>query len=239
MNTRVSVVVPCFNAAAYLGEALQSVLDQNVRNVEIVVVDDGSTDDSASVARRFTPHVQLASQTNQGISAARNRGLEVAAGSIIAFLDADDVMPANSIASRLAVLDTNPTVDVAVGLVTQFLSPELDDDTRQRIAISNEPTRGRVVGAMLIRRHVFERIGTFDSAFRLGETIDWVARADAAGVSMHTIDDVVLHRRVHSANSVRKAAQLRSDYLRVLRASISRQRADGISAERGAAEDNA
>ncbi|MEP6835376.1 MAG: glycosyltransferase [Gemmatimonas sp.] len=220
----ISVVIPCYNAAPYLGEALESVLNQNIDALEIVVVDDGSTDESAEVARRYA-QVRVITQANLGISAARNRGIAVSTGNIIALLDADDVMAANSLSSRLAILEANPNVGVALGLVAQFISPDVDDVTRNHIAISDEPSRGRVVGAMLMRRTVFDTIGVFDSAFQLGETIDWVARADAANIQMQSVNTVVLRRRIHAANSVRKAEQLRADYLRVLRASIERQRA--------------
>ncbi|MGV3709321.1 MAG: glycosyltransferase family A protein [Gemmatimonas sp.] len=228
MIARVSVVIPCYNAERYLAEAVDSVLAQDVAGVEILIVDDGSTDGSAGIAERCANQsaapIRIERQSNQGISASRNRGIAMATASVIAFLDADDLMPAGSLQSRLSVLDQHADVDVASGMVVQFVSSDVDDATRQTLNIPVEPSRGRVAGAMLVRREVFDCIGLFDSHFQLGETIDWVARADAAGIVTHHLDDVVLRRRVHSANSVRKAAQLRADYLRVLRASIARQR---------------
>ena len=224
MSVSLSVVVPCFNAAAYLDAALRSVALQAVPDVEVIVIDDGSTDGSAEIARRHSPSVRLVQQEHQGISASRNRGIELSRGEIVGFLDADDLLPPESLRSRLDVLASFPEADGATGLVKQFISPELNPKERVGLEVSDAPSCGRVAGAMLLRRAVFKRVGGFDSRFRLGETLDWVSRADAAGVSMRSVDEVVLLRRIHAANSVRRATQLRSDYLRVLKASIDRQR---------------
>jgi GT2 family glycosyltransferase len=77
---------------------------------------------------------------------------------------------------------------------------------------------------MLVRREVFDRIGAFDTAYELGETIDWVARASAAGVVMQSVDQVVLRRRIHLSNTGARPRNQRTDYLRLLRASLDRQR---------------
>src|SRR3954453_22774254 len=90
MNRKVSVIVPVYNGAAYLPEAIGSALAQTVRPLEIVVVDDGSTDDSGRIAQQYEL-VRYVWQANAGISAARNRGIEAAQGDVLALLDADDV----------------------------------------------------------------------------------------------------------------------------------------------------
>ena len=221
---RVSVVVPCFNAAPYLAEALSSVAAQQVADVEVLVVDDGSTDGSGDVARAHPVGAVVHRQDNAGISAARNLGVARARGALVTFLDADDVWTPGSLRARLAALDADPAAGAAAGLVEQFVSPDLPPDVRAHLAVPAAPSRGRVAGALLLRRETVDRIGPFDAGYRLGETIDWVARADAAGVRFADVPAIVLRRRVHGANSVRKAEQLRADYLRVLRASIDRRR---------------
>jgi len=100
-------VIPAFNAEPYLAEAIQSVLAQGIPGIQVVVVDDGSTDGTAEVAAGFGAQVALIRQPNAGIGAARNAGVERAVGNFLAFLDADDVWPAGSLASRLAVLDAD------------------------------------------------------------------------------------------------------------------------------------
>src|SRR6266498_887244 len=111
----ISVLLPCYNAAPYLAEALDSVLVQDVPVREIIVVDDGSSDDSAAVAERFGPPVRCDRQPHQGISATRNRALSLARGEVIAFLDADDLWPPGSLASRLETLVADGSVDCVGG----------------------------------------------------------------------------------------------------------------------------
>lgn len=227
---QISVLIPCYQAAAYLGEALQSVFAQSRPPDEIIVVDDGSTDDTASVARETGRGVRYQRQEHAGIAAARNRAVRLASHELVAFLDADDVWPPSSVADRLAVLETDPGLGGASGLVEQFISPELPDEVRRTLTFVPGASPARVAGAMLLRRALFDQVGLFQARFRVGETIDWVARADAAGVRLGTVDRVVLRRRIHEHNTGRREAAARGDYLHVLKASLERRRqhpADG------------
>ncbi|NUQ11911.1 MAG: glycosyltransferase family 2 protein, partial [Gemmatimonadaceae bacterium] len=183
---QISVLIPCYQAAAYLGEALQSVFAQSRPPDEIIVVDDGSTDDTASVAREAGRGVRYQRQEHAGIAAARNRAVRLASHELVAFLDADDVWPPSSVADRLAVLETDPGLGGASGLVEQFISPELPDEVRRTLTFVPGASPARVAGAMLLRRALFDQVGLFQARFRVGETIDWVARADAAGVRLGT-----------------------------------------------------
>ena len=224
-SPRVSVVVPCYNAARYLAEALTSVLGQRPSPEEVIVIDDGSTDDSVAIAERFGPSVRCVRQEQSGAAVARNHGVSLASGELMAFLDADDLWPEDSLASRLALLDGDHTLDMASGLVKQFISPELPDEIRRTLVCPETTSRGRVAGSMLIRRHAFDKVGEFNPAFRIGEAVDWVARADAAGLRNGVADKVVLLRRVHTTNTTTRLRDAKSDYLRVLKASIDRRRA--------------
>lgn len=228
-SPRISVVVPCYNAARYLAAALQSVCEQSIQPAEVLVIDDGSTDGSGAIAEALGSPVRCVRQENRGISDARNRGIALAGGDVIAFLDADDVWTADSLSIRVAVLEYDPAVECAAGLVEQFLSPELPDEIRRSLVCPPGTSSARVAGAMLVRRHVFDRVGLFDPALQVGETLDWVARADAAGVVARTVDSVVLRRRVHGANTTARNARLTSDYLRVLKASLDRRRTSAPS----------
>src|SRR6516162_6773931 len=108
----VSVTIPCFNQARFLSDAIASVRRQRYAPVEIVVIDDGSTDESARIARAAA--VRLARQANAGISAARNAGLEMARGEFIVFLDADDELLPDAVESGVEVLQRNPSVSCVV-----------------------------------------------------------------------------------------------------------------------------
>lgn len=222
---RVSVIIPCYNAAAYIGEAIDSVLKQGPEVYEIIVIDDGSTDASASAVNSFGPTVLYKHQSNQGISAARNRGVEQASGDYIAFLDADDLWPAGSLEQRLDALRKDQELDSAFGMVEQFISPDVDQETRAGLHCPAGSQHGRLAGCMVIRRDAYGRVGPFDEELRLGETMDWIARAEAIGISMVMLDDVVLRRRIHGSNTVLTEERQNADYLRALRASIVRRRA--------------
>ena len=228
-DLRLTVVVPCHNAARYLSDALASICDQSLQPAEVVVIDDGSTDDSHLVAERFAPLVRCIRQDNRGISEARNRGIALATGDVIAFLDADDLWTDGSLASRADVLAADPTIDCVAGMVEQFISPELPDEIRRTLVCPPGASAARVAGTMLVRRAVFDRVGLFDAAFHVGETLDWVARADAAGTVTRTVESIVLRRRIHGANTTARNARVKSDYLRVLKASLDRRRASAPS----------
>ena len=129
----ISVMIPVYNCDRYLGEAIESVLSQTYRPLEIIIIDDGSTDGSAAVAKRFMPHIHYYYQANAGIGSARNKGIELAQGSFFAFLDADDLWSKDKLAQQMAALEAHPGVDVVFGHVTQFYSPELDEELRRKI----------------------------------------------------------------------------------------------------------
>jgi len=221
----VSVIVPCFNAAAYLGAALESIVTQDPTPAEIIVVDDGSSDASAGIAQDFGRSVCVIRQANAGIAASRNRGVDASTATLLAFLDADDLWPAGSLARRIAVLATRPDAECVYGAIEQFVTPELDAEARTRLAPIAATMPGRFAGSMLVRRAAFTRVGPFDASLRIGETLDWVARAAEAGLVGVSIPEVVLRRRIHGANTVMRERQRQNDYIRALHASLLRRRA--------------
>jgi glycosyltransferase involved in cell wall biosynthesis len=221
----VSVIVPCYDAERYLGAALESACAQVPAPKEVVVIDDGSTDGSAALAEGFGGLVRCVRQSHRGIGAARNAGLAEARGALIAFLDADDLWTPGSLACRLDLLAADAAVDCASGLTSAFISPELPEETRRRLHCPPGTSRGRGAGAMLLRRAIVEHVGSFDETLAVGETIDWVARADAAGMKTVTASQITLLRRIHDASTGTRERDHRADYLQVLKRSLDRRRA--------------
>jgi len=233
VNPLISVMIGAYNAAAYLGEAIESVFAQDYEPIELIVVDDGSTDGTADVARGFA-EVHVIQQENGGNGAARNRAVENASGELYAFLDADDRFTPGKLTLQKAALDADPGLDIVFGHVREFLSPELDEETRAGLRPpAPEPMPWTAPNLMLVRRASFERVGPFTTAVRVGVTVDWFARAAEAGLRYSILPDVVLERRLHTQNNGLRESASRSQYLEVIRQAMERRRAaaDAVQAE--------
>jgi glycosyltransferase involved in cell wall biosynthesis len=221
----VSVVIGVYNAERYLAEAIESVLGQDYRPIELIVVDDGSTDGSGTVAQRYS-EVSYLHQPNGGNGAARNTGIGVATGEYLAFLDADDRFTPGKLTRQMTALEQDPELDLVFGHVREFVSPEIDAETRARIrAPAPEPMPWTAPNLMLIRRAAFDRVGPFETGVRVGVTVDWFLRAKEAELRYTVLPETVLERRLHTENNGIREAASRSQYLSVLKASLDRRRA--------------
>ncbi len=204
-----SVVIPAWNAARYLGEAIASVLAGGARIDEIVVADDGSSDDTCAIAKRF-PEVVVASQAHRGIAAARNLGVRTSRGEVLAFIDADDLWTAGRLVSQLAALEAEPDA-IVLGLSDEFVSPDLDDAERALLRPKPGQSPGYLAGAMLMARTTFDRVGPFDESLPIGEVIAWFQRATMLGIPQRVLPELVLSRRLHRDNFTR-GRQQKTDY---------------------------
>jgi glycosyltransferase involved in cell wall biosynthesis len=220
-----TVVIPMYNARRYVAEAIQSVLTQVARPAELIVVDDGSTDGSASAVATFGDVVRYVRQNNAGIGAARNQGVALGSQPLLAFLDADDRWTPDKLARQTEALERDPALDLVLGHVFQFGSPDVEADVMARIRIPDVAMPGYVAGAMLIRRSAFDRVGLFKVDCRVGEFVDWYLRAMEMGLRLKMLGDVVLWRRIHDANQGIRHAEAGADYHRILKASLDRRRA--------------
>jgi glycosyltransferase involved in cell wall biosynthesis len=222
MGPLVSVVIPVFNGERFLREAVQSVLDQKYSPVEIIIVDDGSTDSTANVARSLPETVRYLHQTNKGPAAARNRGIEHAQGSLIAFADADDLWPAAKLELQLPYLIRDPTIEIVMGRTQQvLLSGAVNDQTQEQFA---EPVFSVNLGSAVIRKSVFEHVGLFDETMRYSEDLDWFLRAREGGAAIKTIDAVTLFYCQHEQNMTRGKSTSELNVLKALKRSLDRRR---------------
>jgi glycosyltransferase involved in cell wall biosynthesis len=224
-EARISVVIGVYNAVDYLGEAIDSVFAQTHRPSELIVVDDGSDDGSADVARSYGDALRYVYQPRQGNGAARNRGVELATGDLLAFLDADDRFVPDKLERQMAALHADPELEVVFGHVRQFLSPGLPPDVRARLrAPSPEPMPMLSPTLMLIRRASFARVGPFSTSLRVGVTVDWTARAIECGLRNVVLPEVLLERRLHGQNNGIREQASRAQYAHVLKAALDRKR---------------
>jgi glycosyltransferase involved in cell wall biosynthesis len=218
----ISVIVPVYNGERYLAEALQCLQQQDLQPLEIVVIDDGSTDDSAALAETY-PLVRCVRQDHAGLGTALNRGISEARGSLLAFLDADDLWPPNKLSLQAAHLAANPELDMVFGHIVQFHSPELTPEERERSRFPEDAVPGRLAGAMLARAEVFPRIGPLDTHWKVGQFIAWISRAQTLGVRAQVLPEVVLKRRVHLGNMGHRYKG-NGDYLKILKAGLDFKR---------------
>jgi glycosyltransferase involved in cell wall biosynthesis len=222
MSNRISVVIPAYNCARYLGEAIGSALAQEPRPLEIIVVDDGSSDGSGDIAASFGPPVLCIRQENQGEPGARNRALSAISGNWFASLDGDDVMPPGALARQLAVLDAHPDAWAISGAMQYFMDgADATDGARRRYSPLLIPL---TVSTTLFRAEILTRIGPFDTRIPIGSDLDWLKRIREAGIEFVSHDGLVLQVRRHAANMTRHAGAVHAAFFNAIRSSLQRQR---------------
>jgi glycosyltransferase involved in cell wall biosynthesis len=221
----VSVIIPVFNGEKFLEEAITSVLRQEYSPLEIVIVDDGSTDRTEQIAQGCGHGIRYLRQPNSGPSAARNRGLKIARGSMIAFLDADDVWPSGKLNFQLPYLINNPSLEIVMGRIQLMrLSGTIEGPVFEDFG---EPCMSVNLGGAVFRRSVFYKVGLFDETMRYSEDVDWFMRAREGGVSIAVIDPVTLFYRLHDQNMTRERNLSDLHFFKALKKSLDRRRREG------------
>ena len=207
-------------------EALESILAQTHRPLEIIVADDGSTDGTGAIVAGFGERVRYVKQSNKGPATARNLGLSLATGDFVAFLDSDDLWHPEKLERQLGRFHARPELDYCVTHAQNFWIPELEIEAEkyQNHRISR-PMPGYVTQTLMARRALFEAIGLFDSALGHGDSTDWFLRATERGAVMELLPEVLTYRRLHPNNRSRvRADKSRDEYLRLLKLSLDRKR---------------
>jgi glycosyltransferase involved in cell wall biosynthesis len=220
----VSVIIPVFNGEKYLREAIESVLAQTYRSFEIILVNDGSTDNSGAIAKSFASQLRYFYQDNSGLAAALNSGIKLSGGCFLSFLDADDLWKEDKLMRQMMVFEDNPHVDIVFGQVKHFYSSELDENQRRRMRIPARVIRGFFKGSMLIKRDSFFRVGVFDTRWKVGDFVDWYLKAVEKGMKSIVLNDVVTLRRIHADNMGVRERKSQTDFVRILKASLDRRR---------------
>jgi glycosyltransferase involved in cell wall biosynthesis len=218
----VSVVIPVRNGARYLGEAIESVLSQGIRELDLIVVDNGSTDGSRAVAESFGVPVRLIDEPRRGAAHARNSGAALARGEYLAFLDADDLWATGKLARQMQELEARQDVDMVFTFGENFLSPELTEAQRLEVRFATGIGPFILPSAMLARRKSFFMVGPFPD-LREGEFIAWYGLALSMGIRSEVIPEALVRRRVHLTNSTRLAPRP-GDLLRAASMVLERKR---------------
>jgi glycosyltransferase involved in cell wall biosynthesis len=219
----VSVLITVYNGAPYLGEAIESALGQTWPRVEVVVVDDGSDDGSADVARAHDVVFERLPERT-GIGAARNRAAALASGEFLTFLDADDRFPPDKLDVQLEAFSRDPSLDVVYGHVHEFVSPDVPAEGAARIRRAVPRSQSHLAGVMLVRREAYDRVGPWAVGLKVGTGVEWYMRSAELGLRTALLDHVLLERRLHQTNNGLREAAHRSRYLSIVKEALDRRR---------------
>jgi glycosyltransferase involved in cell wall biosynthesis len=219
----VSVVMPAYNVSAYVADAVASVQAQTFSNFELLIVDDGSTDDTADIVRRFAAsdnRIRLLRQDNRGLAAARNTALRHARGGFIALLDSDDLWEPRFLEAQVALLEQRPEIDIVTGNGWTLGSHEDGQPARPWPDSRPTPDLWTILGDELsvfimsvFRRRVYDTIGGFDEMLRTNEDFDFWLRAALAGFKFARNDEPLGHYR-------RRDDSLSASEVRMLRGAL-------------------
>jgi glycosyltransferase involved in cell wall biosynthesis len=218
-----SIIVPVYNGERYLADALDSIFAQDYRPFEVIVIDDGSDDSTADIARSYK-EVRYIYQTNQGHAMAKNVGISAAHGEFIAFLDADDLWAPNKLSVQVAYLLNHPLVGYTIAKQQIFLEPGASLPPWLQKDFSLQAHTAYIPGTLVARRNVLDQVGNFDCDYRHSNDSDWFFRAKDAGVLMGVVSETLLFRRFHGSNLSYETKAMQSERLKVLKSSIDRQR---------------
>ena len=218
----VSVICPAWQAAATLAETLASVKAQIVRPDETLVVDDGSTDATVEVAE--ASGATVISRPHRGVAAALNAGIAASRGDFLAFIDADDLWPADRLAAQIGILVADSRLAGVLGLAQRFVAPESGPDTEACRRSPDDLQQAWLTGALLVRRRAVEAVGPFDEAMHAGHAIDWFDRGRRLGLVFAMPRRVVLLRRVRPGSLSQRSPLRDSGYALMAWRAIQRRR---------------
>jgi glycosyltransferase involved in cell wall biosynthesis len=231
VSTSVSVIIPTYNRREYVQEAINSVLSQTYTNYEIIVVDDGSTDGTAAALARYGNRIRFLAQPNSGVAAARNSGIQASKGTLIAFLDADDLFTSIHLATLTAILDRSGAeapdwvggtwryIDAAGTPLTSVAGQSEHPDLTTRGLLFSWPVQP---SGVLVRRQWLEKVGGFDQTLSRAEECDLWLRLAHAGCKMQWTTEVVCAVRLHAGQKSRHVLMHRASVLAFLESFFSR-----------------
>lgn len=224
MTPLVSCIIPVFNGERFVAEAIASVLAQAHHPVEVIVVDDGSTDGTAAAVRACGSAVHYIHQPNAGPPAARNTGIRAAHGEFIAFLDADDRWRPEKLARQLALFSAEPALHCCLTLVRLFWEDDLRAEERAYRDIGRVEVATQQQSSIVVRRAVFDAVGVFDPDLPHAALVEWFERAQAWGMIVGTVGEVMTERRMHAGNFSRRQNS-RDEMLRFVKRRLDQRRA--------------
>ena len=220
---KVSVIIVVKNGERYLSTAIESAIAQTYPIKEIIVIDGQSSDNTRKIARSFS-QVRYIWQNNLGLANARNLGIEVAEGELIAFLDYDDLWQSNKLQRQVDYFIKEPALKYTIALVKSFLEsgcslrPEFKKQDFEQIKIGYTPS------SLVVKKSLFNEIGFFNPDFAIGCDSEWFSRAKDCQISMKIIPEVLQYKRIHNLNLSANIKNYRAEMLTIIKQSLKRKR---------------
>jgi len=207
----ISIIIPTYNREKYIAQAIDSVLSQDYPNKEIIVVDDGSTDNTREIVAKYDSQVKYIHKENSGVALTRNLGVASASGDLIAWLDSDDYYLSGKLSVQAKYLDEHPEADIVFTKYENFVEGEVTPEIAERLFSESENRYH--MAASLARCSLFDEIGNYDEKYKIGSDADWIFRAKIVYDKNldHYIDVPYYRRRFHTSN-IRLSKPLDKNY---------------------------
>lgn len=216
-----NVVIPIYNSGPYLREAIESILNQSYQPIEIIAIDDGSTDDSAEIVKSYK-EIRYFHQENLGPAVARNKGISIAQADYIGFHDADDICEKNRFECQMELLLNNSQLKLVYSRIQNFAEKNANVPSFLQTPELMKPRMG-FISSGVMHKTVFEQVGLFNPEIRIGEDVEWIIRANEKGICACTIPDVLIMRRLHENNISKDLSTGHRNLARILLAAIKRR----------------
>lgn len=213
----VSVVIPIYNGEKFINSVIASIKKQKYEPLEIIIIDDGSTDNTAKIIAQLDDDIKYIYQENEGPASARNKGINIAKGDFITFLDVDDLWGENKLKNQVNYLQKNPLVDIIQGFIQKVKINQLEEQKDSILIPISDPYYYINIGSCLYRKLVFEKIGLFNENMRYGEDTDFMIRAWENNINKVLLNEVCLFYCKHEWNMTKDKNIIELGLLRILR----------------------
>lgn len=222
-QSSVSVIIPAHNGELYIHEAVESALRQTIKPLEILVVDNGSTDRTGCVVSKYDG-IRYIRTDIANVGAARQLGVNLSRGEFIAFLDQDDIWLNYKTEEQLNYLKNNSEMGAVIGLQSMFLEPGIEKPHWLKESYIRRPLPGYLPSALMVRKDMFDVSGGFDTNFLMASDVDWFFNAYQRGVSVGMVNCVVVEKRIHSNNDSHNVSKAQTELLKVIKRSLTLRR---------------
>lgn len=218
----ISVLIAAKNASKYIGEAIESVKKQNIKDSEIIVVCDSCTDNTKQIAEDLG--CKTIDVNFSHIGKTRNAGLKEAKGEYILYVDSDDIMEKDGISNLYNEFLNDNTLEAVFSMSHEFVSPELSDADKAKLRARPDDYFGALAGCSMIKKEVFDKVGTFDEVLKAGDIVEYQLRLQQKNIKMKKIQVVTSRRRLHNNNFGRSNKQQEyKDYITILRNRLNKK----------------